>query len=142
MRAHKGVDYAAPTGTPIYAAGDGVVVFRGRENGYGNFVLIRHNKDISTAYGHMSRFVKGLHRGERVHQGEIIGYVGMTGLATGPHLHYEFRVDGVQRDPLTVTLPKPAPLPAAQLLAFRRSIAPALAQIDQLHGDARLASAK
>ena len=142
MRAHKGVDYAAPTGTPIYAAGDGVVVFRGRENGYGNFVLIRHNKDISTAYGHMSRFAKGLHRGERVHQGEIIGYVGMTGLATGPHLHYEFRVDGVQRDPLTVTLPKPAPLPAAQLLAFRRSIAPALAQIDQLHGDARLASVK
>lgn len=143
MRAHKGVDYAAPQGTPIYAAGDGVVQFKGWENGYGNFVLIRHNKDISTAYGHMSRFVSTLRKGERVRQGQVIGYVGMTGLATGPHLHYEFRVDGKQRDPLTVTLPKTAPLPGPQLVAFRRSIAPMLAQIEQAHSrDTRLASAK
>ncbi len=142
MRAHRGVDYAAPTGTPIYAAGDGVVVFRGRENGYGNFVLIRHNRDISTAYGHLSRFARGLHRGERVHQGEVIGYVGMTGLATGPHLHYEFRVDGVQRDPLTVTLPKPRPLPALQLAAFRRAIAPQRVRLARLDGDTRMARAR
>ena len=142
MRAHKGVDYAAPTGTPIYAAGDGVVVFKGRENGYGNFVLIRHNRSISTAYGHMSRFAAGLHKGERVRQGEVIGYVGMTGLATGPHLHYEFRVNGVQRDPLTVTLPKPEPLPSAQMAVFRRSIAPQLAYLQQLNGDTRLARAR
>ncbi len=143
MRAHKGVDYAAPQGTPIYAAGDGVVQFKGWENGYGNFVLIRHNKDISTAYGHMSRFVSTLRKGERVRQGQVIGYVGMTGLATGPHLHYEFRVDGKQRDPLTVTLPKPSPLPAAQLVAFHRVIAPMLAQIDQAHGRTiRLASTR
>ncbi|EQD47261.1 peptidase M23B [mine drainage metagenome] len=143
MRAHKGVDYAAPMGTPIYAAGDGVVQFKGWENGYGNFVLIRHNRDISTAYGHMSRFASSLRKGERVRQGQVIGYVGMTGLATGPHLHYEFRVDGTQRDPLTVTLPKPDPLPRMQLAAFRRSIAPMLAQIEQAHGrGTRLASTR
>jgi len=143
MRAHKGVDYAAPMGTPIYAAGDGVVQFKGWENGYGNFVLIRHNRDISTAYGHMSRFASSLRKGERVRQGQVIGYVGMTGLATGPHLHYEFRVDGTQRDPLTVTLPKPDPLPRMQLAAFRRSIAPMLAQIEQARGrGTRLASTR
>jgi murein DD-endopeptidase MepM/ murein hydrolase activator NlpD len=143
MRAHKGVDYAAPVGTPIYAAGDGVVQFKGWESGYGNFVLIRHNKDISTAYGHMSRFASSLRKGERVRQGQVIGYVGMTGLATGPHLHYEFRVDGTQRDPLTVTLPKPDRLPGIQLAAFRRSIAPTLVQIEQVHGrGTHLASAK
>lgn len=143
MRAHKGVDYAAPKGTPIYAAGNGVISFKGWKNGYGNFVVIWHNKDISTAYGHMSRFAKGLRNGERVHQGEVIGYVGMTGLATGPHLHYEFRVDGVQRDPLTVTLPKPNPLPMAQLAAFHQRIAPMLARIDQISGRSTiLASAR
>ncbi len=108
MRAHKGVDYAAPSGTPIHAAGDGVVKFRGWMNGYGNFVVIQHNATISTAYGHMSRFAN-LRVGQRVSQGSTIGYVGMTGLATGPHLHYEFRVNNMQRDPQTVTLPKPEP---------------------------------
>nr|WP_237071703.1 peptidoglycan DD-metalloendopeptidase family protein [Mizugakiibacter sediminis] len=141
MRAHKGVDYAAPTGTPIYAAGDGVIKYRGWENGYGNFVVIQHNGTISTAYGHMSRFAPGERVGSRVHQGQIIGYVGMTGLATGPHLHYEFRVNGMQRDPLTVTLPKPEPLPAAQLAQFKRQNAPLLARIQAVDGRAQLASA-
>ena len=142
MRAHKGVDYAAPRGTPIYAAGKGVIVFRGREHGYGNFVLIRHSRRISTAYGHMSRFAKGLHRGEHVRQGQIIGYVGMTGLATGPHLHYEFRVNGVQRNPLTVTLPKPKPLPHLERLAFKQSIQPLLARLQRAKQVSQLAQAR
>ena len=111
MRAHKGVDYAAPTGTPIRAAGDGKITFRGWKSGYGNFVIVQHNGHISTAYGHMSAFANEK-LGQHVGQGQVIGYVGMTGLATGPHLHYEFRVDGEHRNPLTVTLPKEEPLPA------------------------------
>ncbi len=142
MRAHKGVDYAAPSGTPIHAAGDGVIKYHGWERGYGNFVVIQHNKTISTAYGHMSRFVKGQHVGERVRQGEVIGYVGMTGLATGPHLHYEFRVNGVQRNPQTVTLPKPEPLPAAQLARFESQVVkPQLARLTELDNRIRLARA-
>ncbi|HET8897741.1 MAG TPA: peptidoglycan DD-metalloendopeptidase family protein [Rhodanobacteraceae bacterium] len=129
MRAHKGVDYAAPRGTPIYAAGDGTVEFAGRSRGYGNFVILRHSKHISTAYGHMLRFASHLHKGQHVHQGQVIGYVGMTGLATGPHLHYEFRVDGRQRDPLKVTLPKPDPLTGSTMLAFRRQTAAMVARI-------------
>ena len=140
MRAHKGVDYAAPTGTPIHAAGDGVIKYRGWENGYGNFVLIQHNKDISTAYGHMSRFAAGERVGSRVKQGQIIGYVGMTGLATGPHLHYEFRVDGVQRNPQTVTLPKPEPLPATQMAKFKATVVkPELARLEQIDQRIKLA---
>jgi len=131
MRAHKGVDYAAPTGTPIRAAGDGKIVFRGWKSGYGNFVMIQHNKSITTAYGHMSRFA-GIKVGDRVRQGQTIGYVGKTGLATGPHLHYEFRVDGKHRNPLTVTLPPPEPLPASQLAAFRKATAPLLARLEYL----------
>ncbi len=131
MRAHKGVDYAAPTGTPIRAAGDGRITFRGWKSGYGNFVTIQHNKDISTAYGHMSRFASEK-VGQRVKQGQIIGYVGMTGLATGPHLHYEFRVDGQHRNPLTVTLPPAEPLPANQLAKFRAQSAPMLARLETL----------
>jgi len=136
MRAHKGVDYAAPSGTPIHAAGDGVVKFRGWMNGYGNFVVIQHNASISTAYGHMSRFAN-LRVGQRVSQGSTIGYVGMTGLATGPHLHYEFRVNNAQRDPQTVTLPKPEPLPAGQLAKFKKDVvAPQLARLNQVDGNA------
>ncbi|MET0936975.1 MAG: peptidoglycan DD-metalloendopeptidase family protein [Luteibacter sp.] len=141
MRAHKGVDYAAPTGTPIHAAGDGVVKFRGWMNGYGNFVVIQHNATISTAYGHMSRFAN-LRVGQRVTQGSTIGFVGMTGLATGPHLHYEFRVNNMQRDPQTVTLPKPEPLPAAQLAKFKKeTVAPQLARLNQVDSSTKLARA-
>lgn len=128
MRAHRGVDYAAPTGTPIRAAGEGRIVFRGWKSGYGNFVMIQHNKEISTAYGHLSRF-SSVKKGDRVRQGQVIGYVGMTGLATGPHLHYEFRVNGQHRNPLTVTLPKAEPLPATELAAFRKASAPLLARL-------------
>jgi murein DD-endopeptidase MepM/ murein hydrolase activator NlpD len=140
MRAHKGVDYAAPSGTPIHAAGDGVIKYHGWERGYGNFVVVQHSKTISTAYGHMSRFVKGQHVGEHVRQGEVIGYVGMTGLATGPHLHYEFRVNGVQRNPQTVTLPQPQPLPAAQLAKFKAQVVkPQLARLEALDSRMKLA---
>lgn len=135
MRAHKGVDYAAPMGTPIYAAGDGTIVFRGQKHGYGNFVILQHSKDISTAYGHMSRFAADERVGEHVRQGQIIGYVGMTGMATGPHLHYEFRVDGVQRNPLTVTLPKPEPLSGKLMAQFRAQDAAQMARIQMI--DAR-----
>lgn len=137
MRAHKGVDYAAPTGTPIRAAGDGTITFRGWKSGYGNFVIIQHNKQISTAYGHMSRF-GNVRVGQKVHQGQTIGYVGMTGLATGPHLHYEFRVNGQHRNPLTVTLPPAEPLPASQLAQFKQKAAPMLARL-KLVDDIRLA---
>ena len=133
MRAHKGVDYAAPTGTPIRAAGDGKVTFRGWSSGYGNFVTIQHNSTISTAYGHMSRFAN-IKVGQHVGQGQTIGYVGMTGLATGPHLHYEFRVGGQHRNPLTVTLPPAEPLPPAQLAQFRQKTAPLLARLKMIEG--------
>ncbi|MGA9332760.1 MAG: M23 family metallopeptidase [Rudaea sp.] len=140
-RAHKGVDYAAPKGTPIHAAGDGVIRFRGWEHGYGRFVLIRHNGEYSTAYGHMSGFAHGLHVGSRVRQGEVIGYVGMTGLATGPHLHYEVRVFGKQRNPLTVTMPKPQPLPSKQLVAFEQHIQPLQTRIHTLDTNVALVRA-
>jgi murein DD-endopeptidase MepM/ murein hydrolase activator NlpD len=140
MRAHKGVDYAAPTGTPIHAAGDGVIKFRGWMNGYGNFVIIQHSSTISTAYGHMSRFATEK-VGQHVTQGQVIGFVGMTGLATGPHLHYEFRVNGVQRNPQTVTLPQPEPLPAGQLAKFKAQVVqPQLARLTEL--DARIQMAR
>jgi murein DD-endopeptidase MepM/ murein hydrolase activator NlpD len=131
-RLHKGVDYAAPTGTPIHAAGDGVITFRGRAHGYGNFIVIRNTPKYSTAYGHMSRFASGLHVGSHVTQGEVIGYVGMTGLATGPHLHYEVRVNGRPENPLTVTMPKPEPLSAKLMVAFRAQIAPMVARIQMI----------
>lgn len=141
MRAHKGVDYAAPTGTPIYAAGDAKVEFRGVKNGFGNVVILQHGGQYSTVYGHMSRFAAGLSNGQRVRQGQLIGYVGSTGLATGPHLHYEFRLNGQHRDPLTVTLPKPEPLPATELAKFKQLTQPMLAQLKR-YEEPRLASAK
>jgi murein DD-endopeptidase MepM/ murein hydrolase activator NlpD len=140
-RAHKGVDYAAPKGTPIHAAGDGVIKFRGRAHGFGNFVIIRHNATYSTAYGHMSRFAKGEHVGDHVRQGEVIGYVGMTGLATGPHLHYEVRVDGKQRNPLTMTMPKPQPLAPKLLARFKQQMQPVLARLKTVDNNVRLARA-
>jgi murein DD-endopeptidase MepM/ murein hydrolase activator NlpD len=121
VRAHKGVDYAAPTGTPIRAAGTGTVTFVGNKSGWGRTIEIQHGRDTSTLYGHMSRFAKGIARGQKVQQGEVIGYVGMSGLATGPHLHYEFRVKGVHRDPLSIDLPKGEPLAGAELAAFKKA---------------------
>jgi murein DD-endopeptidase MepM/ murein hydrolase activator NlpD len=110
IRAHRGVDYAAPTGTPVRAAGDGKVTLRGVNGGYGNTVVLQHGSNITTLYAHLSRFGQ-FKVGSRVKQGDIIGYVGATGLATGPHLHYEYRVDGVHRNPRTVPLPPADPVP-------------------------------
>ncbi|MCW4456543.1 peptidoglycan DD-metalloendopeptidase family protein [Flavobacterium sp. MXW15] len=128
MRMHKGVDYAARTGTPIMAAGDARVQFAGVQRGYGNVVILDHGRGHTTLYGHMSRF-GNIKTGQRVAQGTVIGYVGSTGLATGPHLHYEFRVNGVHRNPLSVTMPPPEPLKGAELVAFRAQTAPAMARI-------------
>jgi murein DD-endopeptidase MepM/ murein hydrolase activator NlpD len=138
VRAHKGVDYAAVTGTPIMAAGDGRVAFAGWQNGYGRTIVIDHGRGYTTLYGHMSRLGK-FKVGQRVQQGSTIGYVGATGLASGPHLHYEFRVNGAHRDPLTVTMPKPDPLTGAELARFRAATAPAMAQLKRV-GDVRLAA--
>ncbi len=123
IRAHKGVDYAAPTGTPVRAAGEARVRFVGRQGGYGNVIELEHAHSIVTVYGHLSRFAKGLKRGQRVAQGQLIGYVGSTGLATGPHLHYEYRVRGVHKDPQTVPLPKADPIPATLLATFQQQTA-------------------
>ena len=129
-RAHRGVDYAAPVGTPVRATGNGTVAFAGRQNGYGNVIVLRHQGAFSTVYAHLSRFAPRLRNGARVTQGEVIGYVGQTGWATGPHLHYEFRVANVQRDPLTVALPGGEPLPPSRRAAFAASVEPAVAQLD------------
>src|SRR3984957_7577543 len=118
IRGHMGTDYAAPTGTPVHAAGDGRVSFEGRRGGYGNAVVLAHSNSVSTLYGHMSRFAKNLRVGAHVQQGQVIGYVGMTGLATGPHLHYEYLVNGVHKDPQTVHLSGAEPLHAEALEKF------------------------
>jgi len=120
-RAHKGVDYAAPIGTKVKVTADGTVAFAGKQGGYGNVIMVNHQGRYSTVYGHLSRFAKGLRRGQHVGQGEVIGYVGMTGWATGPHLHYEFRIDGQQRDPLRVALPNALPISASQKAAFEEA---------------------
>ena len=133
-RAHRGVDYAAPTGTPVRATGNGKVTFAGQQGGYGNVVMVEHQGTYSTVYAHLSRFAPRVRSGARVSQGDVIGYVGQTGWATGPHLHYEFRVAGVQRNPLTLAaLPGGDPLPAARRPAFRARIEPATAQLALAH---------
>jgi murein DD-endopeptidase MepM/ murein hydrolase activator NlpD len=129
-RPHRGVDYAAATGTPIKAAGDGRVVFRGRKGGYGRTVIIKHGERYSTLYAHMSKYRGSVKNGTRVRQGQTIGYVGMSGLATGPHLHYEFRVNGVHRNPLTVKLPAAKPISEQYLADFKMQSKPLLAQLD------------
>lgn len=134
IRRHEGTDYAAPMGTPIHAAGDGRIIFRGRKGGYGNMIAIRHNSRITTRYGHMSRFRSGMGVGTHVKQGQVIGYVGMTGLATGPHVHFEFRVNGQAKNPQTVAMPKPEPLPRKYMVDFEHKTAPLLAQIKALDG--------
>ncbi len=119
-RSHKGVDYAAPTGTPIRASGDGKVNFTGTKGGYGKTVILQHGGKYSTLYAHMSRYARGMKKGKRIKQGQIIGYVGKTGLASGPHLHYEFRVSGVHRNPLTVKLPAAEPVNKAYKEHFEK----------------------
>lgn len=128
-RAHKGTDYAARTGTPIKAAGDGKIIWRGKKGGYGNCVIVQHGGNITTLYGHMNNYRKGQKNGSRVRQGDVIGYVGQTGLASGPHLHYEFRVNGVHKNPQTVKLPHAAPLDKAERAPFFAVAEQALAQL-------------
>ena len=140
-RSHKGVDYAAPRGTPVKATGNGKVVFRGRKGGYGNVIFLRHGGKYTTVYGHLSRFAKGVKNGSKVKQGQIIGYVGSTGLATGPHLHYEFRINGVHRNPLTVKLPKTIRLPKSEMARFLQQTQPMLARLDELKAKSMVAKA-
>ncbi len=129
IRAHRGVDYAAPIGTPVRAAGSGRVRFVGNKGGYGKVVELEHVNQVRTVYGHLSRFARGLSSGDRISQGEIIGYVGMTGLATGPHLHYEYLSRGVHMDPQKVALPTDIPVPPAQMARFREAAAPLLVSL-------------
>ncbi|KAF1003282.1 MAG: Murein DD-endopeptidase MepM [Pseudomonas sp.] len=131
IRAHKGVDYAAPIGTPIKATGDGRIAEAGRKGGYGNAVVIQHGRTYTTVYGHMSRFAKGIRTGVNVKQGQIIGYVGMTGLATGPHLHYEFHINGQYVDPLSAKLPMADPLAGPDRKRFMAMSQPLMARMDQ-----------
>ena len=133
VRAHKGVDYAAPTGTPIWAAGDGRIEFAGRKGGYGNAVIIDHGRGITTLYGHMSRFNKVARTGRQVQQGDIIGYVGTTGASTGPHLHYEYRIKGQHKDPSTIPLPR-TEIPGQYLAEFRSQAETALARLELTSG--------
>lgn len=132
MRAHRGIDYGAPTGTRVRVTGDGVIEFAGSQGGYGNVVTVRHPGGKTTVYGHLSKFAPGMKKGGRVQQGDTIGYVGATGLATGPHLHYEFRVNGVHLNPQTVALPPATPLPTAQLTEFRRQAGERLETLEML----------
>jgi murein DD-endopeptidase MepM/ murein hydrolase activator NlpD len=129
IRAHKGVDYAAPIGTPVRAASDGRVLFAGRRGGYGNLVELDHSRGITTVYGHLSRFSAGLHAGQHVTQGQVIAFVGMTGLATGPHLHYEYRVNGVFKNPQTIKFPEALPIEGPQRADFLAKTAPLLASL-------------
>jgi murein DD-endopeptidase MepM/ murein hydrolase activator NlpD len=139
-RAHKGVDYAAPTGTPIKASGDGKVIFRGTKGGYGRTVILQHAGKYTTLYAHMSKYSKRAKSGSRVKQGQVIGYVGTSGVSTGPHLHYEFRVNGVHKDPLKVKLPKSLSLPKKEIAAFKKATAPLLAKLDAVPADTMVAS--
>lgn len=131
-RAHRGVDYAAPTGTPVMATANGKVSFAGTQRGYGKLIILAHSEKFDTAYGHLSGFVKGLRNGKRVNQGDIIGYVGATGMATGPHLHYELRVNGVQQDPAKVVLPTAPPIAEKGMAAFKKETESLLARLNVL----------
>ena len=123
-RAHKGVDYAAPTGTRVRATGDGIIEFVGRQGGYGNLVVLRHQSKYTTWYGHLSGFAPGMQKGKRIVQGDVIGFVGSTGIATGPHLHYEFRTNDVHQDPLRVAMPPAPPLAPQHRAAFDENARP------------------
>ena len=142
FRSHKGVDYAAKRGTPIRAAGDGKVIFKGTKGGYGRVVMIQHGSKYTTVYAQLNSYNKNIRVGKKVKQGQTIAYLGSSGLATGPHLHYEFRVNGVHRNPLTVRLPSSQPIPKNQLADFEQTITPVLAQLDLLTRDTQLALAE
>lgn len=131
-RAHKGVDYAAPIGTKVRVTSDGVVSFVGKQGGYGNVVKVNHQGNFTTVYGHLSRFAGSIKKGQRLGQGQIVGYVGMTGLASGPHLHYEFQHGGVQRDPLKVALPDGKPVAPGLMEAFAEKTRDQFARLDML----------
>ncbi|WP_338583437.1 peptidoglycan DD-metalloendopeptidase family protein [Pseudomonas sp. MAG733B] len=141
IRAHKGVDYAAPRGTPIKAAGDGKVLLAGRRGGYGNTVIIQHGNTYRTLYGHMQGFAKGVQTGSNVKQGQVIGYIGTTGLSTGPHLHYEFQVNGVHVDPLGQKVAMADPISKAERARFLAQSQPLMARMDQ-EKSTQLASSK
>lgn len=138
-RSHKGIDYAAPTGTPIKATAKGTVRFAGTKGGYGKLIVLRHNNKYDTAYGHLSKFAKGLRNGKKIEQGDIIGYVGATGLATGPHLHYELRVNGAQRDPATIVLPDAPPIATKNMPTFFKETKPLVARLNVLRNQTQLA---
>lgn len=132
-RAHKGIDYAAPIGTRVKAAADATVDFAGKQAGYGNVVTLRHKGGITTVYGHLSRIAPGVRKGASLAQGDTIGFVGMSGLATGPHLHYEFRINGQHRDPLKVALPDATPVPGIYQSHFAHNIQELTTQLNLLH---------
>ncbi len=132
FRSHKGVDYAAKRGTPVVTAGDGKITFKGKKGGYGRTIIVQHGTKYSTLYAHLNSYNKKLKVGSKVKQGQTIGYVGSSGLATGPHLHYEFRLAGVHRNPLTVELPAAEPVPKRLKEDFERVTAPRLAQLELL----------
>ena len=136
FRSHKGVDYAAGRGTPIRASGDGKVIFKGRKGGYGKTIVLKHGSRYTTLYGHLNNYNKKIRSGGRVKQGQIIGYVGSTGLASGPHLHYEFRVNGVHRNPLTVKFPSTSPIPKRYRDNFKLSTQGYVAQLKVLSRNA------
>lgn len=142
IRAHKGVDYAASIGTPIKATGDGTVSLAGRKGGYGRTIILKHGGKYSTLYAHLHKYARGVRTGKRVKQGQVIGYVGKSGLATGPHLHYEFRINGVHRNPLTVKLPKVESIDKKALPEFLETINPMIAELDRLTGKRTLAAAQ
>lgn len=140
IRAHKGTDYAAGRGTPIKATGDGKVIHAGRKGGYGKTVIIQHGQKISTLYAHMSKYARGVRSGTRVKQGQTIGYVGSTGLASGPHLHYEFKVNGVQKNSVKVKLPQANPIHKSEMAEFKKQTDLYLSQLDTLSQSYRLAA--
>jgi len=132
FRSHKGVDYAAKRGTPIQAAGDGKVIFKGKKGGYGKVMILQHGSKYTTLYAHLKTYNRKLRVGSKVKQGQTIAYVGSSGLATGPHLHYEFRVNGTHRNPLTVRLPVSNPVPKRYMADFELTTTPMFAQLDLL----------
>ena len=139
---HRGIDYAAPRGTPILASGDGTVIKASRSKANGNFVVIKHGEQFVTKYLHLSKFGRGVRRGARVKQGQFIGEVGATGWATGPHLHYEFLVNGVHKNPRTVKLPDTAPIRGDEMLRFNAHATPLISRLESYKQQTQLALAQ